>query len=805
MHLRSWVWGSAVINFAQTAAGLPQETPFPLTNTSAPTNPPRNPCTDDTFQPPIYQFSNESAVIEFFYNLDPTGNYYSTVKFKVTDIANNYSLRCTWGPEYQGFARDWIGGCTPEAGPEWSRKQDVTLLRLVPDSLMKHKGPREQVHFLQYWYCDIKNGSYPEVYQSRASVYLGNFTCPLQGQRSVDYPCNVSSTSPITVKGEWYGRGALPRTPQLAPRPSPPPPPARGLSPPPAKDCTELSLTHPEWGLNSFSALPAIRPGEERTARVNLTITSRASGVRAECKFDENSKNDLGTLYLDCTLRPSNPESRSKFTILYYETFRRLSIEEEWVCGDTNGQYSSTFTARSNPALPTYSTPGSPFITSESMTIRGEFWYPRPFWSPSLPPPPPNLNSPSCLTRYQTDPFHLWTLTEFLYQRTNITVTGNYGPGLRGDGLPYPHSQNLTLTLRNEANAHTTTCTFSSPTLNSLTPTTWLPCNLPIPAHTFPRYTLNTLISFNPLTGELRLNQTWYCSSSPSTSNFQITSHGTTTYGYDKLIQGSSSNSAYNLVCGSLIAPLICNVTYTADWWSLGGDRDGKGTPIRIATNFERETTVTKLPDNAFTAPDPEEGRWSCTVSSMGKGPVEWRLDVSEYGYLGLMAWHGHWRSDTTFTRLRLDLESSVWKGSGIKGGGVVKGLGNMRVTDWESDAVKTTPWVGSWDPSWTYRSGERDDREFYNFLDWSVRFDLTTGYMELSHSWYCDDKNPERPIVFRGTWNGFIPLDCKYKFGDDREGFEDGIVCLPAGGDTVVVTPVVTADAVDYKIPDSS
>ena len=34
----------------------------------------------------------------------------------------------------------------------------------------------------------------------------------------------------------------------------------------------------------------------------------------------------------------------------------------------------------------------------------------------------------------------------------------------------------------------------------------------------------------------------------------------------------------------------------------------------------------------------------------------------------------------------------------------------------------------------------------FYNALHWSLRFDLSTGYMQLNHSWYCDDKDPERP-----------------------------------------------------------
>ncbi|KAK0740065.1 hypothetical protein B0T18DRAFT_417155, partial [Schizothecium vesticola] len=194
-------------------------------------------------------------------------------------------------------------------------------------------------------------------------------------------------------------------------------------------------------------------------------------------------------------------------------------------------------------------------------------------------------------------------------------------------------------------------------------------------------------------------------------------------------------------------------------------------------------------------------------------------------GYLALTAWMGHRRTDTTFTRLRFDLESSVFSnmnlnandttGGGGGGAGVIRNIGNQKLRyDWEEEeeSVKTTPWLNTWDPRYTYRSGQRYGEgrlsygelgwDFYNALEWSLRFDLSTGYMELSHSWYCDDKNPDKPIIFNGTWNGYIPLQCEYKFGSDRPDYEDGIVCLPAGGDPVV-TPVVTHMVVETAIPD--
>jgi len=56
--------------------------------------------------------------------------------------------------------------------------------------------------------------------------------------------------------------------------------------------------------------------------------------------------------------------------------------------------------------------------------------------------------------------------------------------------------------------------------------------------------------------------------------------------------------------------------------------------------------------------------------------------------------------------------------------------------------------------------------------------------------------------IVFNGVWNGYILLNCTYKFGRETPDFEDGIVCLPVGGDAVV-TPVVTHRATSSPIPD--
>lgn len=62
-------------------------------------------------------------------------------------------------------------------------------------------------------------------------------------------------------------------------------------------------------------------------------------------------------------------------------------------------------------------------------------------------------------------------------------------------------------------------------------------------------------------------------------------------------------------------------------------------------------------------------------------------------------------------------------------------------------DSVELTPWMRTWDPTHVFASrGSGYDRDFYPVLGYSLQLDLSSGYMELNHSWYCDDKDPERP-----------------------------------------------------------
>lgn len=224
-----------------------------------------------------------------------------------------------------------------------------------------------------------------------------------------------------------------------------------------------------------------------------------------------------------------------------------------------------------------------------------------------------------------------------------------------------------------------------------------------------------------------------------------ITAHGLLRGTLSDLVCGESNSTAFHVSCQSFFAPIYCDVLFSAKWCSLGGDREGRGRPVGIRAS---QTSVQRLPDNALTDPDPVPGQWSCTAASSARGPVVWRLQTRDY--LALTAWFGHWKSDQMYTKLRFDLNSSVFWDR--PGGGLLHNVGIQET--WGPDASRLTPWLRGFDPTHTFRSGNRFEEmydpdlgwDFYNPLDWSVRFDLSTGYMELNHSWYCDDKNPSTP-----------------------------------------------------------
>ncbi len=152
-----------------------------------------------------------------------------------------------------------------------------------------------------------------------------------------------------------------------------------------------------------------------------------------------------------------------------------------------------------------------------------------------------------------------------------------------------------------------------------------------------------------------------------------------------------------------------------------------------------------QLPSNAFVDPDPDPSAWSCTAASLGR-PVEWRLQTPGTKPQGFFSTEWLDMSDISRPKsiLHLELHNSALVGR--PGGGVVQNVGGW--------TPALTPYLPVWQPALVYDfslspgedmiPGRR--RPYPNMVGWSVRFDAEQGYLELNHTWYCNDKNPSKP-----------------------------------------------------------
>ena len=197
------------------------------------------------------------------------------------------------------------------------------------------------------WKLTSRNG-FRAPYQASAETFL-DVTCPAIGWRSQPEACTIKTQLPVRAKARWLPRGTLyPNTPMLAPKPSPSVTP-KGLDPPPARDCTDVSLTYPDWFLHDFTYVQPTVANDPETASLNFSLTSRATGVRVHCYWGKavgvtGRDHKVGDYFMwpGCDPEGTEPDpfrSQTVYTMGYNRDSRTLSVRQEWVCGDTSGRY----------------------------------------------------------------------------------------------------------------------------------------------------------------------------------------------------------------------------------------------------------------------------------------------------------------------------------------------------------------------------------------------------------------------------------------------------------------------------------
>jgi len=249
-----------------------------------------NPCTDADFHAPVYEYQQWRLRKVY---LNPNGEYPLRYQLTVTlrDSANNYAMQCVGTIDVPNVPYDrWRINCVPESDFQDDRFQGQVSLSMWLRIFEVDWLTYEPLSVSQFWYCPpVANASaYPHVYKA----YVGTaFNGSCQGRNmnttrtDVPYACNITTLPSYAANFTQSLSLTANVTGALVPRPLVPVPEERS-DPPPARDCTDMSLTYPDWTIEGdmvYVPSPSRAPINQTT--LNFTITSRATGVSHFCRW----------------------------------------------------------------------------------------------------------------------------------------------------------------------------------------------------------------------------------------------------------------------------------------------------------------------------------------------------------------------------------------------------------------------------------------------------------------------------------------------------------------------------------------
>lgn len=754
-----------------------------------------NPCANPDFRPPIYELSDWNVTREY---KNASGEYPNTFQIRVTlrDTANNYTMKCAGEHEITrsaGFLAERYTYCAPEDGFGDDSFQPLVSVSHYEDTLTSGSGPghRNQdsrVYLQQYWFCTpgANFTTYPRVYKAatgNSAPNSFNITCPQRTGSETNKPlaCNVASVSTIDVgfTPAWSRN----QTEPLVSRPSPPPPPERGLSRKPLADCTDLSFTHPDFIFESGGLyVPSPKGGDSKEGAIlSLYVKSRVTGIRNYCVYP-GDRPDSAAMVMDLACAPAfgtvSDPSNSVFRMQFYFGRRDMRIQHDWSCGDTAGTYSRNYTAEKVFVPPFYCPEGDGgACRTNQHTVRGVLYRPA-YIVPEPVAPPPGADKTGCTALSQSSPE--WILHGFKFEEKRdwwVYVDhrdGTTPPYNSGDLTPLPPvstwgpaTNTISIQLRNKANGYGISCNFTVSDAD-LAAKKWLRC------YSDSQTWIDTHIQFDVATAQLRINQTWYCSDTDASKPILYEGAVSTRVQFCGQTQGTLIDECVNT------DPRGCDYHFFTRWCSSGRRDDTVVLPAD--TTIAGTTTRTiRLPANALLDPDPNPNEWSCTADSLGK-PVVWTLkETLPEGFFSTV-WLYMSQIADPYSNLHFDLHNSALLRR--PGGGVL-----TRVRAWSRPL---TPYLPSWRPAEAYVSSTMP---FENVLGWALRFDGDSGYLELNHTWYCNDKNPGMPTLFTGTWAGKVEMQCAQRNTGDPDQIQ--MSCYVPGGQ-VVVRPNVVARTFD-------
>jgi len=723
---------------------------------------PPGPCSP-SFKIPVYEISDVHADKTFkFYGTDEIPSYY--VNFTVHDTANNYSLACGKVDDRR-LARQYYNNAACEYVGGGGFRGDISS-QIHLEVRMWNNGDNPLVSLVQYWYCAQENGSYPLLYQAKTEPQI-SAVCPASGTRDQRYDCSIITPLPIKANTVWTPPALPPVEKRPVPRPSPPTADAGVPDPLRTKDCTAISFTQPDWTLSNATYVQYYKGYNTSQSSLNLTLTSRATGAEVRCSWegslrDRTFSGDKGLLVLACSSPADIPfRSNDTFTLTYEWEKRILTVNHDWSCGAVGAAYSTRFTAQKSLVVPWYCIENDgKLCRANTITIAGDLRSPARISQPNIPtaPPPDSISVPGC-TAGSGAP--TWQIPKFLYNKTTLTEFDRGTANPRGASLR-TRLRTMEFELRNTANKYTTSCKLTGADADD-PKGKWFRCGDGKATTSLgtPQYQVETWFSFN-LTeadgGRLKWNQTWYCSDTdPSTPlRFSGAMSMQTFCGW--------TNTSISDACSPAL-PIEprppsqrCTHLFSMRWCSVGHYREEVAPAIIYVGQLYTGslTNTERLPSGNLTGSDTAPGtdlspgsndQNSCTINSLGRGPITWTISPnSSADHLFSTSWPSYQDLSSAESILSAKLESSVFPGRTMV-------LYNIYSRNNKPSDPTLSPYLGAWDPN-----AVRDviDAGVSPFVSpqpaakahdsFTMRFDASTGYLELSSAWTCKDRDEKTP-----------------------------------------------------------
>ncbi|KAI0853257.1 hypothetical protein F5Y00DRAFT_257916 [Daldinia vernicosa] len=320
---------------------------------------------------------------------------------------------------------------------------------------------------------------------------------------------------------------------------------------------------------------------------------------------------------------------------------------------------------------------------------------------------PEGVNHPGCL---ETSEAPTWIVTSWVW---NERWRNGYNAG------------DLTATFHNPSTGFNLTCTGDGEELNRdgrYGYERWWGCSLA--RSPFDDYRTISSIKLNPLTGVFSIDQRWYCNGN-----------------------GDDNPPAKFRAVGNVDTSLDCS------WNNNTATNTSTKTCHQTALPLTLRGTVTERTDLAQDAffELPPEG-YSCTIASVLS--TQWQMGFSSDALYAAPTF-----ADSLDTKVRFGIQFVA-----------IDGFQGVAY-----EGLETTPYLPTSDPARWHEckdyiaGGQSSDAWARQSLDCKWQLDLATGYIAMNHTWFCDDKDPENPIIFTGSGSRFYDTSCYVYRGDDE------------------------------------